>query len=151
MKGVRGFLRAIKDEKGFNLMEVALAMVLIGGLAVLYLSYLATGSRAIIIADERATAESLARAQLEYVRQQDYINYSEDPHDVYLLISTPADYIVELSVTPFDPETGDPYSQSGGVFDQDVGIQDIAVLVKHIIGGETKDIFTLDGYRAYRQ
>jgi hypothetical protein len=58
---------------------------------------------------------------------------------------------VELSVTPFDPETGDPYSQSGGVFDQDVGIQDIAVLVKHTVGEETKDIFTLDGYRAYRQ
>ena len=151
MKRKKGFLKAIKDEKGFNLMEVALAMALLGVVAVAYLGAMGTGSRAIIIADERATAESLARTQLEYVRQQDYIDYSENPHGDYLTISPPsAYYIVELTVTPFDPDTGDPYGQSGGVFVQDDGIQNISVLIKHTVGGVTEDIFSLDGYRAFR-
>lgn len=156
MKGVKGFLRAIKDEKGFNLMEVALAMVLIGGLAVLYLGYLATGSRAIFIADERATAESLARTQMEYVRQQEYIDYSQDPHDVYDTISAPDDYpdisyTVGFSAAPFDTATGLPYDQSGGVYDQDDGIQRLTVTINHTVEGEAPEvIFTLEGYRARR-
>jgi prepilin-type N-terminal cleavage/methylation domain-containing protein len=150
MKGKKGFIKAIKDEKGFNLMEVALAMALLGIVAVAYLGAMATGSRAIIIADERATAESLARTQMEYVRQQDYIDYSKDPHGDYYTISTPAYYIVDLSVTPFDPDTGDPYGQAGGVFDQDDGIQNITVTIYHIIEEEQKEIFALEGYRSNR-
>lgn len=150
MKGKKGFIKAIKDEKGFNLMEIALAMALLGIVAVAYLGAMATGSRAIIIADERATAESLARTQMEYVRQQDYIDYSQDPHDDYSTISTPAFYIVDLSAVPFDPDTGLPYDQSGGVFDQDDGIQSITVTINHIIDGEPKEIFALEGYRADR-
>ena len=150
MKVKKGFIKAIKDEKGFNLMEVALAMALLGIVAVAYLGAMATGSRAIFIADERATAESLARTQMEYVRQQDYIDYSQDPHDDYYTMSPPANYSVDLSAVPFDPDTGLPYDQSGGVFDQDDGIQSITVTINHIIEGETKEIFALQGYRADR-
>ena len=149
MNGKKGFIKAIKDEKGFNLMEVALAMALLGIVAVAYLGALATGARAIMVADERATAESLARTQMEYVRQQPYIDYSVDPHDVYYMIGTPAAYSLDLSAVPIDPDTGDPYDQSGGVYDQDDGIQEMTVTIQRTVDDRTMT-FTLVGYKADR-
>jgi prepilin-type N-terminal cleavage/methylation domain-containing protein len=157
MKGVRGFLRAIKGEKGFNLMEVALAMALLGIVAAAFLTGLATGSRAIFIADERATAESLARAQMEYARSLEYSiaewNYtltssqlsSTDPptadwwtNDPPPLLSDDYDgYTVIVSTVPLN-----------GALDD--GIQVITVTIQHTVSGEMKEIFSLEGYRTQR-
>jgi type II secretory pathway pseudopilin PulG len=144
MKGVRGFLRAIKGEKGFNLMEVALAMVMIGGIAVLYLSYLATGSRAIFIADERATAESLARTQMEYVRQQPYdANLDHDPPQYDIISDIPDGFEIDVSAERLNPKDDGE--------DNDDGIQSITVTITHTVEGEPeKEIFALEGYRARR-
>jgi prepilin-type N-terminal cleavage/methylation domain-containing protein len=157
MKGVKGFLRAIKGEKGFNLMEVALAMALLGIVAAAFLTGLATGSRAIFIADERATAESLARAQMEYARSLEYSiaewNYtltssqlsSTDPptadwwtNDPPPLLSDDYDgYTVIVSTVPLN-----------GALDD--GIQVITVTIQHTVSGEMKEIFSLEGYRTQR-
>lgn len=147
----------MKGEKGFSLMEVALAIALLGVVAVAYLGALATGSKAIMIADERATAESLARTQIEYVRGQEYSladwNYtvtstqrsSTDPpgaewwdYDPPPLLSGDYDnYTVIVNVEPL----------SGAI---DNGIQVITVTIQHTVSGETKGIFALEGYRAQR-
>ena len=147
----------MKGEKGFSLMEVALAIALLGVVAIAYLGALATGSRAIMIADERATAESLARTHIEYVRSQDYSsadwNYtvtstqlsSTDPpgeewwdDDPPPLLSGDYDtYTVIVSTEPL----------SGAI---DNGIQVITVTIRNTISGETKEIFALEGYRAQR-
>jgi prepilin-type N-terminal cleavage/methylation domain-containing protein len=157
MKGVKGFLRAIKGEKGFSLMEVALAMALLGIVAAAFLTGLATGSRAIFIADERATAESLARAQMEYARSLEYSiaewNYtltssqlsSTDPptadwwtNDPPPLLSSDYDgYTVIVSTVPLN-----------GALDD--GIQVITVTIQHTVSGEMKEIFSLEGYRTQR-
>jgi prepilin-type N-terminal cleavage/methylation domain-containing protein len=143
MKGVRGFLRAIKGEKGFNLMEVALAMALLGIVAVAYLGAMATGSRAIFIADERATAESVARTQMEYVRQQNYdANLDHDPPQYDIIPDIPDGFEINVSAERLD--------YKGDGTDNDDGIQSITVVVGHIVDGETKEIFTLEGYRARR-
>jgi prepilin-type N-terminal cleavage/methylation domain-containing protein len=143
MKGIKGFLRAVKDEKGFNLMEVALAMVLMGGLAVLYLGYLATGSRAIFIADERATAESLARTQMEYVRQQDYdADLDHDPPIYDTIPNIPDGFEISVNAERLNPKDDGE--------DNDDGIQSITVVVSHIVEGEPKEIYALEGYRARR-
>ena len=62
----------IKDERGITLIEVLIALAILGLVAVAFLSGLTTASRALIIADERTTAESLARSQMEYVKSQEY-------------------------------------------------------------------------------
>lgn len=147
----------MKDEKGFSLMEVALAMALLGVVAVAFLNALATGSRAIMIADERATSESLARTQIEYVRSQEYSsaewNYT----------------VTSLGLSSTDEPTADwwdddPPPLLSGDYDGytiivntvplngaiDDGIQVIAVTIQHTVSGETKEIFTLEGYRAQR-
>ncbi|NQT32015.1 MAG: type II secretion system protein [Deltaproteobacteria bacterium] len=145
----------MKGEKGFSLIEVALAIALLGVVAAGFLGALATGSKSISIADERATAESLARAQMEYVRSQEYVG-------------APWDYTVTSSYFDEPGKEGwwddDPPPLLSGDYDTytvivntvplngaiDNGIQVITVAIQHTISGETKDIFTLEGYRAQR-
>ena len=136
----------MKNEKGFSLIEVMIAIALLGIIAIAFLGALSTGSKAIFIADKQATAESLARTEMEYVKSQDYIDYSEDPHDVYDTISTPTGYSVNFSAVPFDPDTGLPYSQVGGIFEQDDGIQKITVKVDH----QAQEVIILEGYKTLR-
>ena len=81
--------------RGFTMVEIVIAIALIGVIAVAILSALSTASMALIIADERATAESLARSQIEYVKDQEYIDYSDPAHEDYLLITTPEGYEIE--------------------------------------------------------
>jgi prepilin-type N-terminal cleavage/methylation domain-containing protein len=64
------------SSRGFGMIEIVIAIALIGVIAVAVLSALATASMALIIADERATAESLARSQIEYVKDN-----NENPYD----------------------------------------------------------------------
>jgi prepilin-type N-terminal cleavage/methylation domain-containing protein len=139
-------VRLLKKEKGFTLIEVVLSLAILGIVASGFFVALASGSRGISMADEQATAESIARTQMEYVRDQDYIDYSEASHDVYTTTSTPATYGIVLSAVPFDPDTGQPYGESGGVFVQDDGIQSITVIVVH----NTVEVFTLEDYRVLR-
>lgn len=115
-----------------------MALALLGLIAAAFLGSLATAAQATFIADERATAESLARSQMEYVKNQTYIDYSADPHDVYLEITPPASsasYNIETIVTPIDPDTG-----------QNQGIQKITVTVEH----NDNQVFTLEGYKVDR-
>jgi prepilin-type N-terminal cleavage/methylation domain-containing protein len=133
----------MKSEKGFSLLEVMLAIALIGIIAVAFLIALAGASRAISIADERATAESLARTQMEYVKNQAYIDYSVSGHEQYEEITPPSGYDVELTVVLPDPE-------NDGTGDDD-GIQRITITVYHhdkpII---TSEDYTLQGYKVDR-
>ena len=56
------------SSRGFTLIEVLIALALMGIIAIAFLSGLSTSSMALIIADEHATAESLARSQMAYVK-----------------------------------------------------------------------------------
>jgi len=57
-------------SRGFALIDILIAMALFGVISIAFLSALSTASTVLIIADERATAESLARSQMEYVKNQ---------------------------------------------------------------------------------
>jgi prepilin-type N-terminal cleavage/methylation domain-containing protein len=67
-------MRLVSGQKGTTLIEVLIAIAILGMIAVPFLTALSTSSRALIIADERTTAESLIRSEIEYVRSQDYCN-----------------------------------------------------------------------------
>ena len=54
-------------ENGFTLLESLLALAILGFVVVAIVASLVTGSRATLMHSEQATAESLARSQLEYV------------------------------------------------------------------------------------
>ncbi len=145
-------IKLVKSEKGFALVEVLVALALTGIIATAFLLAISTSSKAILVADERTTAESLARSQMEDIKNELYINYSEGVplHGVYITTVTPPNYSIGFTVVPFDPGTGNPYgfTDVGGilVFDDDDGIQKITVTVYH----QGNDVITLEGYKVNR-
>ncbi len=127
----------IKSERGFTLIEVVIAMLLLGIIGVALLSGLAGASKALVITDERATAESLARSQMEYVKNQAY-DSTNNPPQYSLLSSIPSDYIIATTPERLDP-VGDGTAN-------DDGIQKITVTVSH----NGKEILTLEDYKVDR-
>ena len=132
----------IKNEKGISLIEVLIALAILGLVAAAFLSGLATASMSLFIADERATAESLARSQMEYVKSIDYV----DEATSYPAAPIPQEHIdagYSATITALP------------LHDPDKGIQKITVVVKH----DGKEIFTfirdgekitLEGYKVNR-
>jgi len=132
----------MEREKGFSLIEVIIAIALLGIIAVAFLGALGTGSKAIFIADERATAESLARSQMEYVKNQPYAdNYTASIPPDYV----DAGYSANITAEDFDTD-GD-----GDIDVDDEGIQKITITVEHhgkpII---TSGNYTLEDYKVDR-
>ena len=122
------------------MLEVVIAIALLGIIAVSVLSALQTAALALINADQRATSESIARSQMEYVKTSRYIDYSmalsdpeRDPdfYDNIAIQSGGGDYTLETKAEPIDPSSHQPYDGEGGVFDEDDGIQKITVTVSH--------------------
>jgi len=136
------------SSRGFSLIEVVIAIALIGIIAVAIMGSLSYASTVLIITDRQATAESLARSQLEFVKNQYYIDYSDpdrDPADYAVIPEYPEGYTIEIVAEPIDPDTYEPYPyiEEDGAFYKDDGIQKITVTVSH----DGKAIITLEGYK----
>ena len=124
----------IARESGTTLIETVVALAVLGLTAVAFVGSLASAVNADIIADKQATAESLARSQLEWVKDADYVpeatTYSAAP------VPSSDDY-VDYSVTI----TAEPL---GG--DDDEGIQKVTVEVAY--KGEA--VLTVEEYKVDR-
>jgi len=125
-------------SRGFSMLEVVIAIALLGIIAVSVLSALQTAALALISADRRATAESLARTQMEYVR---YSPYEGDPEE------GPPQYSLDPQITPLPPDysvdtTAIRLDKDENPNDDD-GIQAITVIVSH---GD-RVVVTLEDYK----
>ena len=117
----------MKNEKGFTLIEVLVALGLLGIIAVAFLTGIATSSKAILIANERTIAESLARSQMEYVKELDYNGAtSYDPAQI------PAEHV--------------GFSATIDVVELAAGLQEITVTIDYY--GEV--VITLEDYKVNR-
>ena len=71
------------SEKGISTLEVLLAIVILGVVAIAFLSSIGTATQATVITREQAVAESLVRSEAEYVKgcgyQYDASEYPVDP------------------------------------------------------------------------
>ncbi len=122
-----------RSESGGTFIETLVALAILGAIAVAFLSGLATTSKATIIADEQATAESLAQGQMEWVRNADYV-YSTTEYSPALIPggSDYANYSATIAAEP--------------LHDPDDGIQKITITIKHL----DKEVITLKGYKVDR-
>ena len=155
----------IKNEKGISLIEVLIALAILGLVAAAFLSGLATASMSLFIADERTTAESLARSQMEYVKNLGY--QLADPGDevVYFKIADIPEaegytiWSINRAGDTVEDIIGVPWYSDLPFVDEDVeidaGLQKIRLVVKH----HGKEIFTfirdgekitLEGYKVNR-
>jgi len=138
------------SSRGFSLIEVLVAIALMGTIAIAILSALSTASLALFTADKRATADSLARSQMEYVKNQDYADAEEgDPiydeiipiPDGYTICSVNRDGVIVNVVigVPWDSEDNKPNEPA----DEDNGLQRIKLVIKN----NDKAVMTLEGYK----
>ncbi len=127
-----------QNSRGFTLIEVLVAIVLLGIIGIAFFGGLSTASSALLLADERATAESLARSRMEYVKNQDYdANEPQSYEQGYVPVTGYPGYEIKVDAEPLR--------------NPDDGIQRITVTVKHnnkpII---TSGNYTLEDYKVDR-
>lgn len=136
----KGRFRLFRGQRGFTLIETLVGLAIFAAISVALLNGLSTGYKSLGISQERTYAESLAKSQVEYIKNQAYIsvtNYGNP--DVYQAIAIPAHlagagYTVEIS----PPARIEPAGVSG------YELQSITIKVKH--RGSVKLVITL--YRA---
>ena len=88
-------MKVRNSQKGFLLIEILVGLALMGIIAAGFVNGLSTTFKGVTVSQERVTAESLAKSQIEYIKIQDYIPVAEyDPvTNCYELIDIPADLI----------------------------------------------------------
>ena len=125
----------MRKEKGFSLIEILVAVAILGILIPAVPSALATANRSTTISNKQTMAESLARSQMDYIQSQIYDTQNSTP--VYSAITNlPEGYSI---VTPFASRL-DPLN-NGNIIDD--SLQKITVIVKY--RGEV--IYTLISYK----
>jgi Tfp pilus assembly protein PilV len=90
----------VRSQRGQALIEVLIAVCILGVVAVAFLSALVVGYQGVILADEKTMAESLTRTQLENIRYAEFpIPTGSDTVTTILMydVTVHADYI--------DPDT----------------------------------------------
>ncbi len=118
----------MKRERGFSFIEVVISLAVVGIVAVGFLSGLGTASKGLLITDERETANNLAEAQMEYVKNLPYsVSYSEST----AILNEYEYYGVEIVTTALE----------------DGNIQKITVTVSH---QNKPGVITLEDYKANR-
>ena len=151
-----------QSQNGLSLIEVLIAVAILGVVAAVFLSSLATSSKATIIADERTNAESLTRSELEYVKSQPFseiawsyvvstTGYSTDSNypswwdatdpDFHKLHAEYSEYSANVTAEGYDAN-GDGYN--------DIGIWQITVQVYHSENPDPDDrILTTTTYKVF--
>ena len=125
--------RLKKNERGFTLIEVLVALAIVSLVVVAFLMAINTAAKANIIANERTTAESLARSQMEYVKGIGYV----DAPTSYTAAPIPqghidAGYSATITALPLQ--------------NPDDGIQRITVTVERY----SEPVLTLEDYKVNR-
>lgn len=122
----------MKDENGFSLIETIISIALMGIVAIAFLTGLSTSIKAVTVTKDHAVAESLARNELEYIKDCAY-QYDASEYLINPLLDIPDGWNISTPVV--EPVHG-----------SDDGIQKVTVSVER--GGET--VLSLFTYKVDR-
>jgi Tfp pilus assembly protein PilV len=113
-------LKSKMSETGITIAEVLIALAIFSVVGVTFVSALGTNFKVLTIADQRTTAESLAKTQMEAINNAVYD--STPPYTYTKITGIPAGYDVTIAVALINPETG-------AVSALDLGVQKVTVTV----------------------
>ena len=114
------WIRFKSNEKGITLPEVLVSLLIFATVSVTFVSALGTNFKVLLVADQRTTAETLAKAQLEAINNAPY-DFTV-PYVYNKITNIPAGYDIAIAVLLINPETG-------AVSATDLGVQKITVTV----------------------
>ena len=120
----------LKKNCGFTLLETLVAMCIFGLVAVIFLMGLSISSRAVMLSQDRVSAESIAKSQMEDTKARAYVAEA----DAYPEITLSQDLIEQGYGINVDAEPLDS---------PDEGLQKITIDI--IKNGEV--LFTMIGYK----
>ena len=113
-------LRFKREQTGISLPEVLVSLSIFAIVGVTIVAALGTNFRVLTVADQRTTAESLAKTQLEAINNAPY-DFTV-PYVYNKITNIPAGYDIAIAVLLINPETG-------AVSATDLGVQKITVTV----------------------
>lgn len=129
-KGISSLRQALHGERGIALTEALVTMGITGIVAVAFLTGMSATSKAVLVSQERVTAENLAKSQMEYIYSQEY---QDDPQQ-YLI----------LELSQGDAQNGYSINIQGDVVE--VGLQKLTAVVNR----SEVEVFRLESYRMNR-
>ncbi len=128
-----------KSEQGFSLIESLVAVAVFGVVAVTFLIGLSVSSKALMVSQERVTAESLSKSQMEYIKNCAYDKTNNPPvYDIAPGLTVPEEYSISLAAERLDPQ--------GDGLDDDDGLQKITITVNR----NADALLTTVGYKFNR-
>ena len=113
-------LKFKRDERGITLIEVLVALSIFAVVGVVFTAALGTNFKVLLMADQRTTAESLAKTQLDAINNAPY-DFTA-PYTYAKITGIPAGYDINIAVVLINPETG-------AVSATDLGVQKVTVTV----------------------
>ena len=134
--------RLITKQEGFTLIEVLVAIAILGIIGVGFLLAMAGAYKGNILADERATADSLARLEMEYVKTSPYI---QAPWS-YTIPGSPPSWDASRISLPSESSNYSIDVQATLLHPTDDGIQVITITVNH----QGNPVLTLSNYKVDR-
>lgn len=144
--------KLLRRQKGFSLIEVLIALALIGLIGVAFLTALNTAVKAVSIANVRTTSESYAKSTMEQLKSFSYLKAEDGSVADYVFLS-PSDTTFTICTYNRDGNLvqnkiyGIPWDVvTNTQIITDKGIQKITIVIQHNEGGINKIIFTLIDY-----
>ena len=146
-------LNARRGERGFTFIEVLIAILILSIFVGAFLMGVGTSAKAVMLEDERVTAESLARSQIEYTKQQSYVVPTNGEAHYVRISNVSTGYtiwsetydgtLVEgLDIVAVAWQDGIKAQLSDG----DTSLERVKLIIKH----GTKVVWTLEDYKVDR-
>jgi prepilin-type N-terminal cleavage/methylation domain-containing protein len=119
-----------KYQQGVTLLEVVIAIAILGIIGLAIFTGLSGSTRSVILSDQRTTAESLARAQVEWIKKETFA----DNCTYSVATGIPAGFSVYPNPVVAENVTGKP------------GLQKVSFTVRY----GTKNVLTVEAYKGNR-
>lgn len=134
-------IRFLQGQSGISLLEVLVAIGILGFIGVAFMTSLNTAYRSVGTLDEQTQAEALARSQIEDIKDSAWLTDGQYPGTIDL----PPQYSIVISVE--EAVTGEHYPEIWVIDGTEDTLKEITVSVLRTASGGDRAIFSIKFYR----